>query len=137
MKIIIDIRTLLFKRSEKQSQHYNIVVILLPQIITICFLFVWFFFSWVDNVNWLPKEFLKSKVSNLSPLSFVICHAPNVSFKNSLPWTVYFINSVDKTKSSLHSPHQCRTTFFLKNLTPSNNVPGTTEGAQLTALQPI
>ena len=44
---------------------------------------------------------------------------------------------VDKTKSSLHSPHQCRTTFFLKNLTPSNNVPGTTEGAQLTALQPI
>ena len=34
-------------------------------------------------------------------------------------------------------PYQCRTTFFLKNLTPSNNVPGTTEGAQLTALQPI
>ena len=48
------------------------MVILLPQIITICFLFVWFFFSWVDNVNWLPKEFLKSKVSNLSPLSFVM-----------------------------------------------------------------
>ena len=47
-------------------------------------------------------------------------NARNVSFRISLRWPIYIINSVDKTKLSCNTPHRRSTVF--RNLPPALKV---------------
>ena len=85
-----------FKRLAETSRSIN-------------FMKIWFI-NRDDNVNWPPYRDWTADVSSVSPSSERRVNARNVSFSNSVRWSIYMINSVDKPNFRVSLPHRRSTT---------------------------
>ena len=65
------------------------------------------FINWVDNVSWQCKLATVKRFG-----SWRRANARNVSFRISLRWLTYIVNSVDKTKLSCNTPTDAAPQFL-------------------------